>query len=173
MREVHAADERTLDAGTTAPVACGAEAQARIEERVVDLTGFQRSVGVGSVDADRAPPRSRMITAPSHRAITPRARQSLTTASRRGSRVVKYCAPWSKAHAPSRRVLQRPPRPRDRSNTRTVTPASARARAHINPARPAPTTATRGAVSVGGVVLGASVGPLASSGRDHLAPRAC
>src|SRR5574343_694404 len=58
--------------------------------------------------------------------------------SKRGSRTVKYCVPWSKLPKGLRRVAMRPPSPRLFSNRVTWWPAWRRVRAQAMPAMPTP-----------------------------------
>ena len=60
---------------------------------------------------------------------------------KRGSRTVKYCVPWSNVPNAVLRVAMRPPTPRLFSNTVTSWPACTRVRAQVMPAMPAPMTA--------------------------------
>jgi len=70
-----------------------------------------------------------------------------TTRRNRGSRAVKYCAPWSMETMPaeveSRRVDIRPPGPLPLSNKRTSRPWLERTSAQARPAMPAPTIPAR------------------------------
>ena len=63
--------------------------------------------------------------------------------SKRASRTVKYCVPWSKPPNSLLRVAMRPPAPLLFSNTVTLCPICTRVRAQAMPAMPAPMTATR------------------------------
>ena len=71
--------------------------------------------------------------------LTPLAVSSASA--KRGSRTVKYCAPWSKLPKALSRVAIRPATPALFSNTVTRWPACSSVRAQVIPAMPAPMTA--------------------------------